>query len=171
MRTRRKIRATRSRRSAFASAARVETRETTLNTYDWIKALHIVAVMTWMAGMLPLPWLFVLHGDAAFGSCTSEFLKMIERRLLRVVVNPAMIVAWIAGPYLAWSAHWWTTGWFQAKFALVLALSGVHGLYVRWVKDFAADLPRRTRGTYLGAAATPIVVMIAAVILVVVKPF
>jgi len=98
-----------------------------LNTYDWIKALHIVAVMTWMAGMLPLPWLFVLHGDAAFGSCTSEFLKMIERRLLRVVVNPAMIVAWIAGPYLAWSAHWWTTGWFQAKFALVLALSGVHG--------------------------------------------
>jgi putative membrane protein len=64
-----------------------------LNTYDWIKALHVVAVMTWMAGMLPLPCLFVYHGEAAFGSCTSEFLKVVERRLLRAVFNPAMIVA------------------------------------------------------------------------------
>ncbi|QQO24692.1 CopD family protein [Bradyrhizobium diazoefficiens] len=150
-------------------ATPLETRVTNLNNYDWIKALHVVAVMIWMAGMLP--WLFVLHGDAAFGSCTSEFLKVVERRLLRAIVNPAMILAWIAGPYLAWSAHWWTAGWFQTKFALVLALSGVHGLYARWVKDFAADRPRKSRGTYLGAALIPTVVMIAAVVLVVVKPF
>lgn len=142
-----------------------------MSTYEWIKALHVVAVMTWMAGMLPLPWLFVFHADVAFGSISSEFLKVVERRLLRAVVNPAMIVAWIAGPYLAWSASWWTAGWFQTKFALVFALSGVHGLYARWVKDFAADRPRRSRGTYLLAAAIPPIVMIGAVVLVVVKPF
>lgn len=142
-----------------------------VNIYDWAKAVHVAAVMVWMAGMLTLPWLFVSHREIVIGSDTSEFLKTVERRLLRFVVNPAMIVVWIAGPYLAWSAHWWTSGWFQAKFALVFALSGVHGLYARWVKDFAADRPRRRNRTYLAAAVCPVLVMIAAVVLVIIKPF
>jgi protoporphyrinogen IX oxidase len=139
--------------------------------YEWIEALHLIAVMVWMAGMLLMPWLFVYHRDIAIGSDTSGFLKVVERRLLRTVVDPAMILVWITGPYLAWSAHLWMAGWFQAKFALVFALSGIHGLYARWVKDFAADRPRKSRETYRLAAAIPSVVMIAVVILVIVKPF
>jgi putative membrane protein len=142
-----------------------------LNAYDWIKALHVVAVMMWMASMLPLACSFVLHREIPIGSDTSEFLKVVERRLLKFVLNPAITIAWIAGPYLAWSAHWWTSGWFLTKFALVFALSGVHGVYVRWVREFGADQLRRSRRTYLAGAIAPVVVMIAAVVLVVVKPF
>jgi protoporphyrinogen IX oxidase len=97
--------------------------------YVWVKALHVVAVISWMAGMLYLPRLFVYHCDAETGSRQSETFKVIERRLLRGIINPAMIVAWLAGIYLAWVGRWYWSGWFLAKFVLVLLLSAVHGFF------------------------------------------
>ena len=108
--------------------------------YEWIKALHIIAVIAWMAGMLYLPRLFVYHCDAEPGSRQSETFKVMERRLLKAIINPAMIVTWLAGLYLAWAGHWFSAGWLQAKLALVVVLSGVHGFFSRCVKDFSADL-------------------------------
>src|SRR6185436_13329732 len=105
--------------------------------YAWIKAFHIIAVIAWMAGMLYLPRLFVYHCEAVPGSRQSETFKVMERRLLKAIINPAMAVTWIAGLYLAWSGHWYTSGWFHAKLTLVLVLSGVHGFFFRLVKDFA----------------------------------
>lgn len=139
--------------------------------YEWAKALHVVAVMIWMAGMICLPWLFVYHRAAAVGSPVSEVFKTIERRLLKTVINPTMIVAWLAGPYLVWLGHWWTSPWFIIKFALVFALSGVHGVLSRWVKDFAADRPRKSLNAYRVVATLPVAVLLGAVTLVVVKPF
>jgi|SRR5690348_8750000 protoporphyrinogen IX oxidase len=139
--------------------------------YEWIKALHIVAVIAWMAGMLYLPRLFVYHCEAKAGSSQSETFKLMERRLLKVIINPAMIVTWLAGLYLAWSGHWLSAGWLHAKLALVLALSGVHGFFARSVKDFAADRNSRSQKFYRIINEVPTVLMIAIVILVVVKPF
>jgi putative membrane protein len=139
--------------------------------YEWIKALHIIAVISWMAGMLYLPRLFVYHCGTEAGSKQSETFKVMERRLLRVIINPAMIVTWVAGLYLAWRGHWFSSGWLYAKLVLVIILSGVHGLFSRCVKDFAAD--RNTRGEkfYRIINEVPTVLMIFIVILVVVKPF
>ena len=139
--------------------------------YEWIKALHIVAVIAWMAGMLYLPRLFVYHCEAKAGSSQSETFKLMERRLLKVIINPAMIVTWLAGLYLAWSGHWLSAGWLHAKLALVLALSGVHGFFARWVKDFAADRNSRSQKFYRIINEVPTVLMIGIVILVIVKPF
>jgi putative membrane protein len=139
--------------------------------YEWIKALHIVAVIAWMAGMLYLPRLFVYHCEAKAGSSQSETFKLMERRLLKVIINPAMIVTWLAGLYLVWSGHWLSAGWLHAKLALVLALSGVHGFFARSVKDFAADRNSRSKKFYRIINEVPTVLMIAIVILVVVKPF
>jgi protoporphyrinogen IX oxidase len=139
--------------------------------YEWIKALHIVAVIAWMAGMLYLPRLFVYHCEAKPGSSQSETFKLMERRLLKAIINPAMIVTWVAGVYLAWSGHWLSAGWLQTKLVLVLALSGVHGFFARWVKDFAADRNSRSHKFYRFINEVPTVLMIAIVILVVLKPF
>src|SRR6516165_12558797 len=104
--------------------------------YPWIKAFHVIAVIAWMAGMLYLPRLFVYHCDAEPGSVQSETFKLMERRLLKAIINPAMIVTWLAGIYLAWAGHWYLSPWFHAKFVLVLLLSAVHGFFARWVKAF-----------------------------------
>src|SRR5213593_4335537 len=112
--------------------------------YLWLKALHVIAVISWMAGMLYLPRLFVYHCDAESGSKQSETFKIMERRLLKAIINPAMIVTWLAGLYLAWSGHWFSSGWLHAKLALVIVLSGVHGFFSRCVKDFAADRNKRS---------------------------
>jgi putative membrane protein len=95
----------------------------------------------------------------------------MERRLLKAIINPAMIVTWVAGLYLAWSGHWLSAGWLQAKLVLVLVLSGVHGFFARWVKDFAADRNVRSQKFYRIINEVPTVLMIAIVILVAVKPF
>ena len=97
--------------------------------YEWIKALHVIAVIAWMAGMLYLPRLFVYHCEAETGSKQSETFKVMERRLLKAIINPAMIVTWLAGLYLAWAGHWLAAGWLHGKLALVLLLSGVHGFF------------------------------------------
>ena len=139
--------------------------------YEWIKALHVIAVIAWMAGMLYLPRLFVYHCEAEIGSKQSETFKIMERRLLKAIINPAMIVTWLAGLYLAWSGHWYTSGWFHGKLALVILLSGVHGFFSSCVKDFAADRNTRSQKFYRFINEVPTLLMILIVILVVVKPF
>ena len=139
--------------------------------YSWIKALHILAVISWMAGMLYLPRLMVYHAMAEAGSAQSETFKVMERRLLKAIINPAMVVTWLAGLWLAWSGSWFVAGWFHAKLALVLVLSGVHGMMSRWVRDFASDRNTRSAKFYRIANEVPTLLMIGIVILVVVKPF
>src|SRR5437763_16073877 len=109
--------------------------------YEWIKALHVIAVISWMAGMLYLPRLFVYHCEAEIGSKQSETFKVMERRLLTAIINPAMIVTWLAGLYLAWSGHRFASGWLYGKLLLVLILSGVRGFFSRWGENFAAARP------------------------------
>jgi len=139
--------------------------------YEWIKALHIIAVIAWMAGMLYLPRLFVYHCGVEAGSKQSVTFKIMERRLLEMIINPAMIVTWLAGLYLAWAGHWFSAGWLHAKLVLVLVLSGVHGFFSRWVKDFAAGRNQRTQRFYRIINEVPTMLMVLIVILVVVKPF
>jgi putative membrane protein len=139
--------------------------------YVWIKVLHVIAVISWMAGMLYLPRLFVYHCEAEAGSKQSETFKMMERRLLRAIINPAMIVTWLAGLYLAWSGQWLSAGWLHGKLLLVLILSGVHGFFARCVKDFAADRNTRSQKFYRIINEVPTLLMVLIVILVVVKPF
>jgi len=139
--------------------------------YEWIKALHVIAVISWMAGMLYLPRLFVYHCEAEIGSKQSETFKVMERRLLRAIMNPAMIVTWLAGLYLAWAGHWFSHPWLHAKLLVVVVLSGVHGFFARCVKDFAGDRNRRSQKFYRIINEVPTVLMIAIVILVIVKPF
>ena len=138
--------------------------------YLWIKAAHIVAVIAWMAGLLYLPRLFVYHCDAEAGSARSEMLKVMERRLLRAIMTPAMILAFLFGAALIYLVGP-QGGWLHAKLALVLALAVSHGLMARWRRDFAADRNRRSRRFYRIANEVPTVLMIAIVILAVVKPF
>ena len=95
----------------------------------------------------------------------------MERRLLKAIINPAMIVTWLAGLYLAWSGHWLSAGWLHGKLLLVIILSGVHGFFSRWVKDFAKDQNTRSQRFYRLINEVPTVLMIGIVILVVVKPF
>src|SRR5262249_6156067 len=139
--------------------------------YEWIKALHVIAVISWMAGMLYLPRLFVYHCEAELGSKQSETFKVMERRLLKAIINPAMIVTWLAGLYLAWKGHWETSPWVHAKFLLVLAMSGVHGAFSRMVKNFAADQNTNSQKFYRIINELPTALMILIVVLVIVKPF
>ncbi len=139
--------------------------------YAWIKALHIVAVMAWMAGMLYLPRLFVYHGDAGPGSEQSETFKVMERRLLRDIMNPAMIVVWVTGPLLAWMLHVYMDVWLILKFVLVCGLTVFHHAFARWRRDFAADRNTRPARFYRIANEVPTLILIAVVVLAVVKPF
>src|SRR3954451_13361752 len=113
----------RSEGSCFARKP-VKTRTEPSDMYEWIKALHVIAVISWMAGMLYLPRLFVYHCEAEIGSKQSETFKVMERRLLKAIINPAMILTWLLGLYLAWSGHWFSAHWLHAKLLLVLAMSG-----------------------------------------------
>ena len=139
--------------------------------YEILKALHILAVISWMAGLLYLPRLFVYHAETEKGSPQSETFKVMERRLLRGIMNPAMILVWIFGLLLAWQGTWWQAGWLHAKFALVLLLTVVHHLYGRWRKQFEADRNVRPASYYRWWNEVPTVLMIAIVFLVVLKPF
>lgn len=141
------------------------------DVYLWVKALHVIAVISWMAGMLYMPRLFVYHCSAEVGSVQSETFKVMERRLLKAIINPAMVATWILGLYLAWSGGWFTSGWFHAKLLLVLLMSGVHGFLTGRVRDFALDRNTRSAKFYKIINEVPTVLMILIVILVVVKPF
>ena len=144
--------------------------------YEWIKAFHIIAVIAWMAGMLYLPRLFVYHCAAEKGSVQSETFKVMERRLLRAIINPAMVATWVFGLWLAWLGPdsrygWFASPWLWAKLVLVLALSAVHGMLARWGKDFAADHNVHSQKFYRIVNEIPAILLIGIVILVVVKPF
>ena len=144
--------------------------------YEWIKAFHIIAVIAWLAGMLYLPRLFVYHCAAEKGSVQSETFKVMERRLLRIIIDPAMIATWLLGLWLAWHGPdsrfgWFASGWLLAKLALVLALSALHGACARWVKDFGADRNQHSQKFYRFVNEMPAILMTAIVILAVVKPF
>lgn len=139
--------------------------------YEVLKALHIIAVIAWMAGLLYLPRLFVYHADAERGSAQSETFKVMERRLLRGIMNPAMIAVWLFGGLLVWKGEWWSAPWWHAKMLLVVVLTGVHHLYGRWRKDFAADRNTRPARYYKWWNEVPTLLMIGIVFLVVLKPF
>src|SRR5580765_3416051 len=145
-----------------------------LNTfYLWIKAFHILAVIAWMAGMLYLPRLYVYHCEVQPGSSESERFKIMERRLLRGIVNPAMIGVWVLGLTLASApaSGGWGQGWLMAKITLVVGMSAVHGLFSKWRKDFANDRNRYSQRFYRIWNEVPAVLAVIIVILVVVKPF
>ena len=144
--------------------------------YAWVKACHLISVIAWMAGMLYLPRLFVYHCAAEKGSVQSETFKLMERRLLRIIINPALIATWLFGLWLAWNgpdSHygWFVAGWLQAKLVLVIGLSAVHGLLAHCVRDFAADANRHSQKFYRIVNELPALLLVGIVILVVVKPF
>ncbi|GGC51603.1 protoporphyrinogen oxidase HemJ [Chelatococcus reniformis] len=139
--------------------------------YDWFKALHVIAVIAWMAGMLYLPRLFVYHAGAAPGSEASETFKVMERRLLRAIITPASIAALVFGLVVLFHGEWWRFGWMHAKLTLVLAMFAVHGFLARTVRAFAADENRRSARFYKFVNEVPTVLMILIVLLVVLKPF
>ena len=142
--------------------------------YLWIKALHVIAVIAWMAGMLYLPRLFVYHASAKPGSELSETFKVMERRLLKLIINPAMIATWVFGLMLVWlmgKDAFFQAGWLHAKLILVLVMSGLHGYFARLVKQFAADRNRHSPKFYRIVNEIPTVLLILIVVLAVVKPF
>jgi putative membrane protein len=138
----------------------------------WIKALHVVAVIAWMAGLLYLPRLYVYHAEAEKGSDKSETFKVMERRLYRGITTPAMIATWILGlSMLAIDPAIWWGFWPWVKAAMVLALSGLHGFYGRIRKDFAADANTRSHKFFRVINELPFVIALVIVIMVIVKPF
>ncbi len=139
--------------------------------YLWFKALHVIAIISWMAGMLYLPRLFVYHADAEVGSVQSETFKLMERRLLRAIMNPAMVVSWVVGLWLAYANGYFTSGWLHGKLALVVVLTVIHMMLARQVRLFASDANTRSQRTFRIVNEIPTLLMIGIVILVIVKPF
>ena len=145
--------------------------ETLLPFYPWIKAFHIIAVIAWMAGMLYLPRLFVYHCETQPGTPEYERFKVMERKLMNVIINPSMIAVWLLGLTLAETLNVWGETWFHLKFTLVLLLSGLHGMLSRWRRDFEQGRNTKSQRFFRIVNEVPAVMMAAIVILVVVKPF
>ncbi|WP_321395730.1 protoporphyrinogen oxidase HemJ [Emcibacter sp.] len=141
------------------------------SSYRWFLVLHIISVISWMAGMFYLPRIFVYHCQVQAGSETSELFKVMERKLLRYIINPAMIASWLFGLGLAFGMDHWSEGWFHAKFALVLLMSGFHGFLSRWRRQFERDENSHTEGFYRKMNEVPTVLMILIVFLVIFRPF
>jgi len=143
-----------------------------LPALPWIKALHVVSVIAWMAGMLYLPRLFVYHADAETGSVQSETFKVMERRLYRGITTPAMIATWVFGLLMLGIDHaiWWGV-WPWVKAAMVLLLTGLHGMYARMLRDFANDRNTRSGKFFRAINEIPFAIALVIVIMVIVKPF
>ena len=137
----------------------------------WIKVLHIVAVVSWMAGFLYLPRLYVYHAGVVHGSGEATMLAVMEQRLLRFIMTPAMIAVWVTGPLLGWQMGYLKDGWFHGKLALVVLLTVAHGWLGARRGDFANGTNRFDARFFRIVNEVPTVLMIAIVILVVVKPF
>lgn len=143
-----------------------------LGYYDWFKALHIISVIAWMAGMLYLPRLYVYHVRAKKGSELSETLKIMERRLLRFIINPAMISSFLFGGLMLWAnSVLLYAPWMHGKLTAIILMTVVHGLYARWRKAFERDENTHSEKFYRWWNEAPTVLMIAIVILVIVEPF
>ncbi|MCG5241919.1 protoporphyrinogen oxidase HemJ [Azospirillum doebereinerae] len=140
--------------------------------YLWIKALHVISIIAWMAGLLYLPRLFVYHTQAAPGSEASETFKVMERRLLRAIMDPAMTAAYVFGiTMLVLEPAWMKQGWLHAKLLFVLLLTASHILMGRWQKDFALDRNTRPQRFYRIVNEVPTLLMMGIVVFVIVKPF
>ncbi|SFV37664.1 putative membrane protein [Devosia crocina] len=140
--------------------------------YEWAKALHVISVIAWMAGMLYLPRLFVYHAVAEKGSVQSETFKVMERRLLRAIMTPAMIASWVFGLTLVHlGAADWGSGWTWSKAAFVLVLTAMHGILAGHVKRFGRDENTKPQRYFRIANEVPTLLMIGIVIMVIVKPF
>ncbi len=146
--------------------------ETLMAAYPWLKALHVISVIFWMAGMAYLPRLFVYHADAEAGSDKSETFKVMERRLLRGIINPAMGATFLFGGLMLWAnPALLTEPWLHAKLTLVLVMAGLHGAFSKWRKDFELDRNRRPARFYRIVNEGPPVLVVLIVILVIVRPF
>jgi putative membrane protein len=143
-----------------------------MDLYAWVKALHVISIIAWMAALLYLPRLFVYHTQAPAGSIQSETFKIMERRLLKAIATPAMVASLVFGVWMIWLVPGLLSdGWLHAKLLLVVGLFAVHGMMSRWRKDFEADRNERPQRFYRIANEVPTVLMIGIVVLVVVKPF
>jgi protoporphyrinogen IX oxidase len=141
--------------------------------YEWLRALHIISVIAWMAGLLYLPRLFVYHANANTGSELSETLKIMERRLFKLIMNPAMIATWVFGALMLY-AHWEffkTAPWMHAKLTFVLLMTGVHHVLLKHLKRFAADKNEKSAKFFRILNEIPTIIMIIIVILSVAEPF
>jgi protoporphyrinogen IX oxidase len=139
--------------------------------YLWFKALHIIGVIAWMAGMLYLPRLFVYHAAAKPGSELSETFKIMERRLLNFIMMPAMMVTWIVGIVLLLQGEWIGAGWLHAKLVAVVIMTVLHGLFAHWVNEFRFDRNRHSHKFYRIINEIPTALLIVIVVLAAVKPF
>lgn len=139
--------------------------------YEWVKVLHVISVISWMAGLLYLPRLIIYHFDSEVGSVQSQTFKVMERRLLKAIMTPAMVASWVFGLWLAYLIGGHQEGWFVAKFFLVVLLSAFHMFQARWVREFSEDRRPRSTRFYRFANEGPTLLMIGIVILVIVKPF
>ena len=145
----------------------------------YLKAVHVMAVMAWMAGMFYLPRLFVYHVEAELrakseakpNSDMTHTFEVMEVRLLRIIMTPAIITVWVTGLILVWQQGQYTQGWFHAKFALVIAMSALHGMMSKWRKELAAGTNTHDSRFFRIANEVPTVLMAGIVILVIVKPF
>jgi putative membrane protein len=143
------------------------------NYIPWILAFHIIAVIAWMSAMLYLPRLFVYHTEAKPGSESSERFKVMERRLLKQIINPAMIATWLFGVLLVLTPGIidWSAGWWHVKLAMVLLMSGFHGAMSGWRRDFLEDRNTRRPRFYRIANEVPTLLVIVVVVMVIVRPF
>lgn len=137
--------------------------------YNWVKVLHIISVITWMAGLFYLPRLFVYHAMEEVGSPTSERFKVMERRLLKAIMNPSLVIVLVTG-FLLW-ADWLSMGWLHVKLLMVAGMLACHGLYARWRKDFEADQNKHPHKFYRVWNEVPTLLLLIIVPLVVIKPF
>lgn len=143
-----------------------------LSHYDWFRALHVIAVISWMAGIFYLPRLFVYHADADIGSEMSETFKIMERKLLRIIMNPAMIATWFFGLMLVFgNPAIASNGWFHVKALAVVLMTGFHHYLGRCRKRFLTDRNQKSNKFYRKINEIPTILMIVIVIMVIVRPF
>lgn len=139
--------------------------------YLWAKSVHVMAIIAWMAAMFYLPRLFIYHCEAEPASVQSETFKIMERRLLRAIMNPAMTISWVFGLWLAWDSGYFTQGWFHVKLLGVVLLSACHGYLAKGVRLFAEDRNAKSQTHWRLVNEIPTVLMILIVVMVIVKPF
>lgn len=140
--------------------------------YEWFKVFHIISIISWMAGMLYLPRLYVYHTKVEYGSEADLLFQNMERRLLRYIINPAMIFSFIFGLLLAHIYGFQALGpWFHIKMFCVILLTAFHGILARWRKDFLNGKNNKSENFYRFMNEVPTILMIIIVIMVVVKPF
>ena len=137
----------------------------------WIKSVHVIAVISWMASLLYLPRLFVYHCDAEAHSKQSETFKIMERRLLKAIATPAMLASWIFGLWIATVYHVWLEPWFHVKAVCVFALTGLHFCLAKDAAAFARDDNRKSARYFRFVNEAPAVLMFVIVIMVIVEPF